>query len=84
MGLSVRSPVYSLIHSKAEIEPLVCDSASLGFLNRRVPWSDARREEMARAVGTGEESRTRLRQGRGEGREDDHEGLGGVRQPKGG
>lgn len=58
MGLSVHSPVYSLVHSKAEIEPLVSDSGSLRFLNRRVPWSDAwrgerRGQEMTGAMGTG-------------------------------
>lgn len=45
MGLSVHSPVYSLVHSKAETEPLVGDSGSLRFLNSRVPRSDAWREE---------------------------------------
>ena len=52
-GLSVHSPVYSVIHSKAEVEPLVCDSASLGFLDRRVPRSDAQREEKWAGDGKG-------------------------------
>lgn len=47
-------------------------------------WEEKLGQEMARAIGTGEEPRTRLRRGQGEGHEDDHKGLGGVRQTKGG